>query len=545
VSSGNAESEVSSRELLSTPIELRVSRAAQLHPQRDALVFHGERFTFAQLDTWHRSIATFLRDGMIEPGSSVLWQLPNAPEALVIHAAILRAGCVSVPVPMLYREHELAQIIADARPSGVFALDEYRGRCAVAEVESALVDAGHLPLLRGCVGRPPVGWSAVPAEPSGRDSGDSLPGSYFAPDAPILILYTSGTTAEPKGVIHTSRSLGNATSMIHAWCGLNSQSTFITAAPVAHIAGLLAMHLLPLACGGRAVMMDSWVPHEAIELIDSERATFSCGASLFLRELVEAYEHLERDRNFHRLSTFICGGSAIPADLIVRAESQGISAFRSWGMTEAPMIGMAHSTDPIEIRALTDGRICPGGEVEATDDQRQPLMVGEVGELRVRVPQMMLGYTSLEMNRTYLDELGWLYTGDVGLVDPDGCVTMTARTKDIVNRGGEKFSTQDIENVLATHPAVAVAAIIAVSDPRFGEEGACFVQLRPGEEWPGEQSLVLHLENAHLARQKFPRYWSVIKKMPETPSGKIKKDTLSLLWQQQSEIRDDRQGGVK
>ncbi|MFZ0666033.1 MAG: AMP-binding protein [Acidimicrobiales bacterium] len=530
-------------DLVSAPIELRLSRAAELRPEGEALVVRGDRFTYARLDSWHRAIAAFLLDSSIKLGDSVLWQLPNLPEALVIHAAILRAGCVSIPLPMLYRRHELNQIISDSRPSAVFAIDGYRQRDAVSEVEQALSDARHDPRLRGCLGNAPAGWTSFPAEPSSSENSENVDDlanrSRFGPDEPVLILYTSGTTAEPKGVIHTRRSLENVTAMLHSWCRFDGESCFITAAPVAHIAGLLAMSFLPLTCAGKAVLMDGWDPEEAVELVAAERATFSCGASVFLNELVETYETLESDRGFHRLSTFICGGSAIPPDLIVRAAKEGVSAFRSWGMTEAPMIGMSHSSDPLEIRAGTDGRVCPGGEVEAVDDERRPLPVGEIGELRVRAPQMMLGYTSNSMNRTHLDGSGWLYTGDVGFVDATGCVTMTGRTKDIINRGGEKFSAQDVENALATHPAITVAAIVAVSDPRFGEEAACFIQLRQGAEWPGDQSFIRHLEAAGLARQKIPKYWSLIEEMPRTSAGKIRKDVLRSLSDQSLVITTD------
>jgi acyl-CoA synthetase len=522
-----------SDELLATPLGLRLSRAAEMHPDREALVFLGQRFSYAQLDAWQRTIQGFLADRSVVAGERVLWQLPNLPEALVIHCAIARAGCVSIPVPMLCREHELTQIVRDSRPSAIISIGDHRGRCPAREVNAALDAAGHFPLLRGCVGDAPSGWVQVPEVP-GRGVHAGTPAGFVHSDAddPVLIMYTSGTTAEPKGVVHTSRSLANLTSMLSTWCGLNPESSFITAAPVAHIAGMLAMSFLPLACGGKAVMMESWEPKRAVELIDSERVTFSCGASLFLRGLVEEYEAAGPEGFRHRLSEFICGGTAIPSDLIIRASRTGIAAFRSWGMTESPMIGMAHLDDPLEIRAFTDGRICPDGEVQAVDDQRRPLPEGEIGDLRIRTPQMMRGYTNDELNLSSIDSEGWYYSGDVGFVDSNGCVTMTSRTKDIINRAGEKFSAQDIENAVSSHSAIAVAAVIAVDDPRLGEVPACFVQLRPGTDWPGEQALIEHLEDRRLARQKIPVHWSVIDEVPVTPAGKLKKDALRLLFEQ-------------
>jgi acyl-CoA synthetase (AMP-forming)/AMP-acid ligase II len=251
---------------------------------------------------------------------------------------------------------------------------------------------------------------------------------------------------------------------------------------------------------------------------------------VFLQGFVEGYE-AEPDAHPHRLTTFMCGGAAIPPSLIERAERVGIRAFRSWGMTEAPTVGLVGPDDSLDLRARTDGRASEGCEVQAVDDLRRPLPHGELGELRLRCPEQMLGYTDPELNAEQVDEDGWFYSGDVGQVDEAGWVTMTGRLKDVINRGGEKFSAQDIEHAISSHPAVGVVAVTGLSDSRLGECVAAFVVLRDGRPWPGRQALVDHLEAQRLARAKFPTVWRVLAELPMTMSGKVQKNRLVELWE--------------
>jgi acyl-CoA synthetase len=336
-------------------------------------------------------------------------------------------------------------------------------------------------------------------------------------------VYTSGSTAHPKGVIHTSESLSSVAHMITEWCELGKDDCFITGAPVAHVAGLLAVWILPLGSGGKSVLLPRWDAERAASLIDQQRATFSCGATVFLQELVDIYEN--SDAYDHRLGRFICGGATVPPNLIRRAEEVGIFAFRSWGMTEAPMIGMATATDSIELRSQSDGRVCTGATVEAVDEDRQPLPDGTIGELRLHAPQQMVGYADLELTHQQVDESGWFYSGDLGFVK-DGVLTMTGRLKDVINRGGEKFSAQDIEHVIADHTSVSAVAIFGVHDERLGEAVAAAIELRPGEVWPGDHDLASFLSDQGLARQKIPQYWYILDSLPRTASGKVRKEVL-------------------
>ncbi|TML11614.1 MAG: cyclohexanecarboxylate-CoA ligase [Actinobacteria bacterium] len=276
-------------------------------------------------------------------------------------------------------------------------------------------------------------------------------------------------------------------------------------------------------------LLPAWDPDDAVRLADVEHGTFSCGATVFLQAYVERYERAAAPS--HHLQAFMCGGAAIPPSLIVRADAVGIRAFRSWGLTEVPTIGLVGPNASLELRSARDGRVSEGTEVHAVDESGAILAPGERGELRVRAPERMLGYTDPERNAELISEDGWFRTGDVGSVDADGWITMTGRIKDIISRGGEKFSAQDIENVIADHPAIASVAVIGAPDERLGEKVVAYVTLRPGARWPGDDALIDHLEAQRLAKQKRPTAWRVIDELPATLSGKTQKHLLLALWE--------------
>jgi acyl-CoA synthetase (AMP-forming)/AMP-acid ligase II len=511
-----------------------ITRAAERWPQGEAIVFGSRRVTYSQLWRWSTRVASDLVAAGIGPGDRVLWQLPNSLEAVALHLAAWRIGAVSVPVVPLYREHELAHILADARPLVVAAASTVGERHPAAELTALLDRSGqpgdrHRPALRLAVGECPDGWKPIPSEPDDDEpiTDLGLPDPASAREV-CLILYTSGTTSAPKGARHCSRSLLAEAETWRDAYGFSSGSRFIMGAPITHIAGLLLTLVVPARCGATAVLLPAWDPDVAVRLAEQERATFCCGATVFLQGFVERYE--QGASASHRLSVFMCGGSAVPPALIERADAVGVNAFRCWGMTEAPTTTLALPDDPLEFRAYRDGRASEGTEIEAVDEDRQPLKDGEIGELRIRSPEQMMGYTDPAVNSRQTDEEGWFYTGDVGFTHGDGWVTMTGRIKDIINRGGEKFSAQDIEAVICSHPAIAAVAVTGVPDDRLGERVAAFVTLREGSPWPGRASLLAHLEDRKMARQKFPVVWRVLDEIPMTMSGKVQKHRLLDMW---------------
>jgi acyl-CoA synthetase (AMP-forming)/AMP-acid ligase II len=504
-----------------------VANAAARWPEREAIAFEDVRLRWRELHGWVSLVARWLVARGIGPGDRVLWQLPNCLEAVVLHLAAWRLGAVAVPVVSIYREHEMRHILAQVRPDAVAFAATLGARRPVDEMQELLRDLGVAPRLRIAVGAAAPGWEAVPGFDPGLDE-RGLPAPAGA-DARCLILYTSGTTSAPKGAMHGSRSLLATGALWQRKYALTPDDGFIMGAPISHIGGLLNVMIVPATCGARVALMPAWDAERAAALCERERATICGGATVFLQGFVEHYER--GGSPSHRLPRFMCGGAGVPPSIIERADAVGVKAWRCWGMTEAPTTTLAAPGDPLLLRAQRDGFPTEGCEVEAVDASRRPLPRGEAGELRIRCPQQMQGYSDPVVNAAQTDADGWFYTGDVGRIDAEGWVTMTGRLKDIINRGGEKFSAQDIEYSIASHPAVGSVAVVGVPDAKLGEAVAAFGVPRAGVAWPGERELLRHLETQRLARQKLPVHWRLLDELPMTASGKVQKHKLLEHWE--------------
>jgi acyl-CoA synthetase (AMP-forming)/AMP-acid ligase II len=336
------------------------------------------------------------------------------------------------------------------------------------------------------------------------------------------VLYTSGTTSRPKGVIHSSATLlQEAASMQHDWA-ITHRDTIVMASPLTHITGMLQGLIIPARADARCLLLDRWDPERCVELIERERATYMAGATPFLRGILDVYE---RRGGVPSLRQFCCGGAAVPSGLIERADRVGIAAHRSWGLTEFPSGSLARADDPLSRRAHTDGHVGEGLEVEAVDERHRPLTPGADGELRLRGPERMLGYVDAALNAGVASADGWLYSGDIGHVSPDGWVTVTGRLKDIINRGGEKFSAREIEELLAAHPAVGDVAVVALPEERLGELVCAVIEPAGGRHLDSAE-LTAFLRERRLAVQKIPTRWEEVPELPRTPAGKVQKHVI-------------------
>jgi acyl-CoA synthetase len=296
-------------------------------------------------------------------------------------------------------------------------------------------------------------------------------------------------------------------------------------APMAHLTGLTVGFTVPLSAGASVVLMDTWDPERAVGLIDAERCGISCGTPIFLEEIVSVYEGRgARDVVLRQYST---GGQAVAPSLIDRSEEVGIGAWRCYGMTEHLSTTILNRSLPIEIRRDTDGPVGPGSDVIAVDENGRRLLPGVTGELWVRGPERMMGYVDPAHNNGALDLAeGWFATGDVGSVDSDRVVRISGRTKDIINRGGEKFSAREMEDIICRHPAVRQVAVVPAPDARFGEVPAAFLVLSPRAELPAPDELARFVQGQGLAKQKTPVTWREVSALPTTPFGKVKKQDL-------------------
>lgn len=494
-------------------------------PDRELYCLGDERYTYGQIADWAAVFGAALLAQGVQRGDRVLIQLPNQIEALVAQIACFRIGAVDVPVIPIYREHEMAHIIRDSRPSAVVSTRQAGNRLPTSEIDGILAASG-LDAARFCVGDGVDGWTCFPGLPD--SAGAALTLELTDPleaDQCALILYTSGTTSAPKGVQISSRSFVSNARVGRSVLGLSAHDVFFVCSPLSHLAGFVAGVLWPATFGARAVIMPKWNGPDAAALIEREGATFTTAAAVFLHDLLEVYR--SGAHSAHRLTRFMSGGAPTPPAMVREAHSLGVFAFRGYGMTETGGgVCWGGPNESLDVCADTDGRVVPGSQIQAVDLDRRPVPYGQEGELRVRGPQNMIGYTDPELTAAAVDEDDWVYTGDLGTVTVDGLIRITGRTKDIINRGGEKFSAREIEELILSHPSIQDAAVVGLSDARLGERVGAFVTLKPDEAWIGDEALAQYLRESRLALQKIPTEWVVLDALPRTASGKIQKHVL-------------------
>jgi acyl-CoA synthetase len=476
--------------------------------------------TWAELAAAAARVAGLLAAHDVGPGDTVVWQLPNWWEALAVAHGIWAAGAISVPVVPIYREHELATILAAVRPKVVIGPPEFRGHDHVDMLDAAARAAGVAPALRVVVRGTATGWV------SWDDAQRSTPFVHDAidPGAPAIVGFTSGTTSGAKGAVVSTRAMLTVP-MRHARAvPYTFRDRGYMPAPVSHITGLLMAVTLPLVSGCSVLLAERWDAPKAVEDIVRHRVTYSGGAAVFIQELVEAVEAAGL-ASLPLACGYNCGGSAIPLELVERCEALGMKPRRAYGMTECPTVSASMGDDGPEIRLGTDGRILPGVDVRVVDGDGADVVPGAVGEFLVRGPQRALGYLDPQHTRDGFDADGWFRSGDLGFVDAEQCITVTGRTKDIINRGGEKLSAQEIEALLCRHPEVADAAVVAAPHPRLGEEPAAFMIRRPGAT-ASDDDVREFLRAEGAAPQKIPRILLTVDALPRTASGKVKKYEL-------------------
>ncbi|GAA4546570.1 class I adenylate-forming enzyme family protein [Pseudonocardia xishanensis] len=512
-------------------IGLLLDAAAATWPDQEFLLFEGRRLTYRELARWVWTVGADLVARGIGHGDRVLVYLPNTLESIVAQLAAWRIGAVAVPVITIYREHEMRQIVADCRPAALVTAAAQGSRGLVAEMERVLSDTGVEPVARYIVDGEVPGWDPVPQSLNEAADEIALPEPGAATDC-CTILYTSGTTAAPKGAQLSGRGVLATVHSMRRVQGFHLGDVIVNGAPVSHLSGFLCACVVPLVTGCRVVLLRKWDAEAVVALAEQEGGTYSHGVPVFLQEMVDLYE-AGRSPGY-RLTNYISGGSSTPGHLLERAAALGISAGRGYGMTELSGTVVVVPPDTPPARAADfEGRIFPGSEIEARDEDGTALPPGSLGELWIRSPQLMIGYTDPALTAEQVDAEGFFSTGDVGVVDAEGWVRIDGRIKDIINRGGEKLPCKDIEEALTSFPGVARAAVLGVPEPRLGEQVCAFVVPAEGVPWTGPETVVVHLESVQLAKQKIPVEWHVLDALPMTASGKVRKHELQA-WREKT-----------
>jgi cyclohexanecarboxylate-CoA ligase len=475
-------------------------------------------FTYRELEALAERAASSLRKLGVGPGDVVTVQLPNWWEFVVTAFACSKIGAILNPVMPILRERELLYILNFCEAKVFVVPKLYRGfdHSMMAEgMRAELPHLKHLIVVDG-EGSSSFERTLLAAEPADKNAG-------LRPDDMSVLMFTSGTTGEPKGVIHTSNSLIGCTKALTERFGLDASDVLLVASPVGHMTGYAAVVLLSVYLGGTMVLQDVWEPNRGVSLMARQNVTYTAASTPFLSDICDAVKAgAPRPAS---LRSFLCGGAPIPSVLIERAASElGLKVCSLWGMTEVLSGTLTEPSRASDKSPTTDGRALEGMEVRIVDFDGKPVPTGQSGRLLVRGCQMFTGYYKRLELKTF-DAEGWFDSGDLAYMDSEGYVRISGRVKDVLIRGGENVPVVEIENLLYKHPAVAAVAVVGYPDARLGERGCAFIVSKAGTTID-LAAMQAYLAECKMAKQFWPERVELVTELPRTASGKIQKFKL-------------------
>ena len=458
-----------------------------------------------------RRMGTRMTAAGIGRGDIVSCMLANWREWLVVAVAAAQAGAVMLPIVTIYGAKELGFIMRQSGAKWLFTPDRFRN----VDYRQVVADCGDLPALQRHVAVGPdfdaLEAEGPTAEPVPVDANDLA-----------LLVYTSGTTADPKGVMHSARGfLAEMETMRLMRAGADDDAV-ISPWPPGHVAGALSMYRF-LCQGTPLILMDQWDARLAAELIDRHKVTSSSGTPFHLSGMIAAADAQGYDLT--SLRQYLVGAAPVPPSLIARCQALGLAVYHCYGSSEHPTVTSGVVDDPLDKQLHTEGRAIIGSEMRFVDDDGHDVPSREDGEICTRGPELFMGYLDASLNAAAFLPGGWYRTGDIGRLDEGGYLLITDRKKDIIIRGGENISSKEVEAVLLGHPAVADVAVVAAKDDRMGEVVRACVVLAPGA------ALTLgdvreHFFAAGIAKQKTPERLSLFTELPRNASGKVLKHEL-------------------
>ncbi len=475
---------------------------AQLQPEARAAhdLTTGKSWTYQSFDRAASQFAAVLRGRSIGPGDRVVSLARNRAELILLHFACARLGAIYVPLNWRLSAAEIAALITDAEPGLV--------------VGDALLQSAK---LKGV---------ALEELAEAADAEAPLPRTVGDWDAASLILYTSGTSGKPKGVLLSERNIWQTALNFSVFGRVTHASAFLCDTPMFHVIGLITNIRPAIMRGGSFVVSDGFVPARTLERL----ANPALGITHYfcvpqMAALLRAEPAFNPD-TLRRLTAIFSGGAPHAAAAIRAWCRDGIAIADGFGMSEAGTVScMPLDVRLIESHAGSAGVVPPGIGAQIRDEQGQICLVGVPGELFIKGANIGQGYWRRpDSTREAFDEDGWFRTGDVARFDKDGFLWLIDRKKDMFISGGENIYPAEIEGALAAHPAIKECAVIGVVDERWGEVGHLVIVSAPGAQiaWP---AIVDYLES-RLARYKIPKSFSVVDALPRNAAGKILKTTL-------------------
>jgi acyl-CoA synthetase (AMP-forming)/AMP-acid ligase II len=447
----------------------------------------------------------------IAPGDIIGCMLPNWREWMVVAVGAAHAGAVMLPIVTIYGAQELGFILRQSGAKWLFTPDRFRN----IDYPNVVADCGELPALERHIAIGPE-FAALEGE------GPISEPATVDPEDLALLVFTSGTTADPKGVMHSARGLLAELETMRIMRGGSDDDAVISPWPPGHVAGALSMYRY-LCQGSPLVLMDQWDAALAAELVEQHHVTSSSGTPFHLSGMMAAAEANGRDLS--SLRQYLVGAAPVPPSLIEACQRQGLAVYHCYGSSEHPTVTSGVVEDPLDKQLHTEGRAIIGSEMRFVDDDGNDVPPGEDGEICTRGPELFMGYLDPSLNEAAFLPGGWYRSGDIGRLDPEGFLLITDRKKDIIIRGGENISSKEVEAVLLRIDAVADAAVVAAPDERMGEVVRACIVLVPGASITLDE-IRDHFAVAGIAKQKTPELLSIVDELPRNASGKVLKHEL-------------------
>jgi len=501
--------------------------AVRSFPQKTAVSdLQNDSYSYAELDEASGRLANFLKDNGIEKGDFISFQIPGWVEFTLIYIACLKVGAVANPILPCLRTGDVAYILNKCESKIYFCPTIYRKFDYLTMAESLIETSEYLQrvvtvekyaenqrkeikTLQQILQNDPV------YEEKNRADADDL----------AAVLFTSGTESHPKGVMLTHNNIIASERAFAAALNITYLDTIFLPAPTAHAMGFHHGVTVAFMLGATSVLQDRFKAESALKLIEEKKCTCSMGPSPFVYDIVHILQRETYD--ISSLRFFICGGSPIPRYMFKEAESVGIKMLGVYGATESVPHATHRLDDVAEKIISTDGRAVADIEIKVVNELRQPVMCGIEGEEASRGPNVFIGYfKEPELTERVFDSDGWYYSGDFCIMDKDGYLKITGRKKDIIIRGGENLSSVEIEHILLQHPNVKESAIVGMPDSRLGERICAYVALHDTDKSLLIKDVQDFFAANKIAKCKWPERIEIVKSLPRTASGKVRKFLL-------------------
>jgi non-ribosomal peptide synthetase component E (peptide arylation enzyme) len=509
-----------------------LARHAHARPGQLAVIDDlGNRITYGELHRRSSQLAGAIANRGIGPGDVVGVQFPNRVEASVAALAIEKAGAIVCPMVTPYRKNELAFIVKQTRMKLLFVPGIYREFDHDALGRELMTEFASLRTIVTLNRAPAPDCVSFDSFIESGGEGQEFEATRLNPDAVAALLFTSGTEAAPKGILHTSNTLLANARALRRLLGLTHDDGVFMASPVGHGTGYGFGIRLACYLGSTLSLLGIWNAGDAVRMLSEHGAAYTHGATPFVTDLLSLPDLSKFDLS--RLRYFVTGGAAVPPGTATRvADRLGCRLLRLYGQTEGFMTTLSPVTDDPADAESSDGVPVAGVEVRAVDSSDQPVPAGEPGECQYRGPHRCVGFFDDPVRgAACITGDGWFRSGDLVRIGRDRQLKVAGRIKEVINRGGYKYSPREVEDVLASYPGIKGIAIVRMADARLVERSCAFI-VPEGRSEPTVQELADYLKARGIASFKWPERVEIVIEFPTTASGKVQKFELEKMIEQ-------------